>query len=238
MTSGPVVALELLAVDAIQQWRTLLGPTNAAKAKQEAPNSLRARFGTDNTKNACHGSDSPVSAARELQFFFGANTRARTSPVLRNTTLGIIKPHAVHSKLSGKILAAIQEQFQVVSLQSFVLDRANAETFLEVYKGVLPEYGDMLTEFTSGTLIALEIASPSGNAHQDFRDFVGPYGAWPCLALLCAHHPVTDPEIARHIRPGTLRARFGVNKTKNAVHCTDLADDAPLEVEFFFKLLQ
>ncbi len=46
MTSGPIVALELLAVDAIQQWRSLLGPTNSTNAKQEAPGSIRARFGT------------------------------------------------------------------------------------------------------------------------------------------------------------------------------------------------
>lgn len=31
---------------------------------------LRALFGTDNTYNAMHGSDSSISAARELQFFF------------------------------------------------------------------------------------------------------------------------------------------------------------------------
>ena len=37
-------------------------------------------------------------------------------------------------------------------------------------------------------------------------------------------------EIARHIRPRTLRALYGKDKMKNAVHCTDLAEDASLEV--------
>jgi nucleoside-diphosphate kinase len=37
-------------------------------------------------------------------------------------------------------------------------------------------------------------------------------------------------EIARHIRPRTLRALYGKDKMKNAVHCTDLAEDATLEV--------
>ena len=37
-------------------------------------------------------------------------------------------------------------------------------------------------------------------------------------------------EIARHIRPRTLRALYGKDKVKNAVHCTDLAEDASLEV--------
>ena len=57
-----------------------------------------------------------------------------------------------------------------------------------------------------------------------------------CLLIIISG--TLDPEIAQHIRPGTLRARFGQNKVKNAVHCTDLADDTQLELEFFFKLLQ
>ena len=39
-----------------------------------------------------------------------------------------------------------------------------------------------------------------------------------------------DPEIARHIRPQTIRAMFGVDKISNAVHCTDLPEDGVLEV--------
>jgi nucleoside diphosphate kinase len=41
-------------------------------------------------------------------------------------------------------------------------------------------------------------------------------------------------EIARHIRPRTLRALYGKDKVKNAVHCTDLAEDATLEVKVLF----
>eukprot|EP00878_Enallax_costatus_P034256 GHUV01037971.1.p1 GENE.GHUV01037971.1~~GHUV01037971.1.p1 ORF type:complete len:178 (+),score=81.08 GHUV01037971.1:256-789(+) len=32
--------------------------------------SLRALYGSDGTRNACHGSDSPASAAREIKFYF------------------------------------------------------------------------------------------------------------------------------------------------------------------------
>jgi len=42
-------------------------------------------------------------------------------------------------------------------------------------------------------------------------------------------------EIARHIRPRTLRALYGKDKVKNAVHCTDLAEDATLEVMIYFE---
>lgn len=34
------------------------------------PRSLRALYGTDGTRNATHGSDSPASAEREIKFFF------------------------------------------------------------------------------------------------------------------------------------------------------------------------
>ena len=70
MTSGPAVKLCLERPNAILAWRAMLGPTNTEKAKEEAPGSLRALFGTDGTKNAAHGSDSPESAARELGIMF------------------------------------------------------------------------------------------------------------------------------------------------------------------------
>ena len=70
MSSGPVVALALSRQGAIAGWRELMGPTNSHTARETVPSCLRARFGTDQTKNACHGSDSKESAARELRFYF------------------------------------------------------------------------------------------------------------------------------------------------------------------------
>eukprot|EP00698_Gefionella_okellyi_P003007 TRINITY_DN12834_c0_g1_i1.p1 TRINITY_DN12834_c0_g1~~TRINITY_DN12834_c0_g1_i1.p1 ORF type:complete len:602 (+),score=193.38 TRINITY_DN12834_c0_g1_i1:39-1844(+) len=70
MSSGPIEALVLGKVDAIKAWRALMGPTNTQTAQRDAPNSIRARFGTDGTRNATHGSDSVASARREIAFFF------------------------------------------------------------------------------------------------------------------------------------------------------------------------
>jgi nucleoside-diphosphate kinase len=47
-----------------------------------------------------------------------------------------------------------------------------------------------------------------------------------------------DPEIAKNLRLHTLRARFGIDKAQNAVHCTDLPEDGTLESEYFFSILQ
>lgn len=44
---------------------------------------------------------------------------------------------------------------------------------------------------------------------------------------------IFQQEIARHLRPRTLRALYGIDKVKNAVHCTDLPEDGLLEVRKF-----
>ncbi|XP_072979913.1 probable nucleoside diphosphate kinase 5 [Typha angustifolia] len=71
MTSGPVFIMVLEKSDAIAHWRSLIGPTDARKAKISHPNSIRAICGLDSERNCVHGSDSPQSAAREISFFFG-----------------------------------------------------------------------------------------------------------------------------------------------------------------------
>jgi len=80
MTSGPAIALALRKPNAIAEWRTLLGPTKTEVAKQQAPNSIRALYGTNDTKNAVHGSDSVKSANRELNLLFPNNTFSNKFP--------------------------------------------------------------------------------------------------------------------------------------------------------------
>lgn len=70
MTSGPLTAAVLRRADAVTAWRSALGPTSPATARESAPTSVRALFGSDDTRNAAHGSDSAESAAREIEFFF------------------------------------------------------------------------------------------------------------------------------------------------------------------------
>ncbi|KAJ7377011.1 Nucleoside diphosphate kinase 7 [Desmophyllum pertusum] len=217
VTSGPVVVMELKGSNAIQKWRTLLGPTDSATARTQAPLSVRAKFGTDNTKNAAHGSDSPESANREVDFFFGGQIfGGKNTATFSNCTLCIIKPHAIIEGLTGKIISAIiSKGFEISAVQMFHLERANAEEFHEVYKGVVNEYKSMVEELCCGPCLAMEIRAPA-DAPVAFRECVGP----------------ADPEIARHLRPGTLRAMFGKDKIKNAVHCSDLPED-----ELFSKIL-
>ena len=47
VTSDVVVGVELISENAVEKWRTLIGPTSTQMARVNAPNSLRALFGTD-----------------------------------------------------------------------------------------------------------------------------------------------------------------------------------------------
>ena len=105
-------------------------------------------------------------------------------------------------------------------MEMFYLDKTQAEEFFEVYKGVLPEYAGIIDHVISGPIIVMEVRQEN---------------VVPALRALCGPH---DPEIARALRPNTLRAYFGKDRVKNAVHCTDLPEDGILEVQYFFELLQ
>ena len=67
MTSGPVVVQVLEGEGAIAKNRELMGATNPQEA---APGTIRADFAESLEANAVHGSDSPESAQREIDFFF------------------------------------------------------------------------------------------------------------------------------------------------------------------------
>jgi len=67
MTSGPVVVQVLSGENAILLNRELMGATDPAKA---AAGTIRADFAEAIDRNAVHGSDSPISAAREIAYFF------------------------------------------------------------------------------------------------------------------------------------------------------------------------
>ena len=70
MTSGPVVVQVLEGENAIAKNRELMGATNP---KEAVAGTIRADFAESIDANAVHGSDSPQSAAREVNYFFQAS---------------------------------------------------------------------------------------------------------------------------------------------------------------------
>jgi nucleoside-diphosphate kinase len=69
ITSAPIVALAVEGLDAIRLIRDMLGATNGLQA---APGTIRGDFSSSRQMNLVHASDSPDSAARELQLYFAA----------------------------------------------------------------------------------------------------------------------------------------------------------------------
>ncbi|CAM3636010.1 nucleoside-diphosphate kinase [Micrococcus flavus] len=72
MGSGPVVALRVGGSRVVEGFRSLAGATEPTTA---APGTIRGDFGRDwgegVQKNLVHGSDSTLSAERELKLWFG-----------------------------------------------------------------------------------------------------------------------------------------------------------------------
>jgi nucleoside-diphosphate kinase len=147
------------------------------------------------------------------------SSELKTSAMFTNSTCAVIKPHAIQAGYAGQIIDTILEEgFEISAMEMFHLDRPTAEEFFEIYQGVLPEFTQMTEQMTTGPCIVLEIRQE--NAVKAFRDLCGPM----------------DPEIAKNLRPNTLRARFGLDRIRNAIHCTDLPEDGTLESEYFFSI--
>lgn len=145
----------------------------------------------------------------------------KTTAVMDNCTLVLIKPHIQREGNTGKVIDMILSAgFEISAMELFNLSRPVVEEFYDVYKGVLPEYLPLIENLSNGPVIALEVRQ--ANAVAAFRELCGPH----------------DPEIARHLRPDTIRAKFGQDRVRNAMHCTDMPEDGRLEVQYFFQLLQ
>lgn len=71
ITSGPMVAMILEGLNAIEAARQLIGATNGLEA---APGSIRGDYALETRRNLVHGSDSPESAEREIEIYFGGAT--------------------------------------------------------------------------------------------------------------------------------------------------------------------
>ena len=72
MTEGPSVIGVLSGPEGIEGWRQMMGATNPGQAQ---PGTIRGDFATapigDHIRNVVHGSDSPESAEREINIWFG-----------------------------------------------------------------------------------------------------------------------------------------------------------------------
>ena len=70
VTSGPVVRMQVEGLKAVEVMRTMMGTTDPAASP---PGTIRGDLGIEITENMIHGSDSSLTAERELSLFFGSD---------------------------------------------------------------------------------------------------------------------------------------------------------------------
>lgn len=128
-------------------------------------------------------------------------------------TFFIVKPDAFARGVAGQILAqAEQAGLRLVTARSLRLTRAQAEGFYAVHRD-RPFFRALVDFMTSGPVLAGVFEAE--RAITRWRETMG----------------VTDSKKAA---PGTIRARFGSDIERNAVHGSDSPETARFEIGYFF----
>lgn len=131
-------------------------------------------------------------------------------------TLSIIKPDAVAKNVIGRILTRFEEAgLKIIAIKMARLSKAEASGFYAVHKE-RPFFGDLIKFMTSGP-VSIQVLEGDGAILKN-RDLMG----------------ATDPAKAAQ---GTIRADFAESIDANAVHGSDSADTAAVEVAYFFPAM-
>lgn len=131
-------------------------------------------------------------------------------------TLSIIKPDAVAKNVIGQIYARFEAAgLKIVAARMIHLSRAEAEGFYAVHRE-RPFFKDLVDFMISGPVIVQALEGEG--AILKHRDLMG----------------ATDPKKAEK---GTIRADFADSIDANAVHGSDAAETAAVEIAYFFPSL-
>lgn len=128
-------------------------------------------------------------------------------------TLSIIKPDAVAKNAIGAILSRFEDAgLRIAATKKIQLSRAEAEAFYAVH-AQRPFYGELVDFMVSGPVVVTVLEGE--NAMAKNRELMG----------------ATNPKEAE---AGTIRADFAESIDANAVHGSDSAKNAAIEIAFFF----
>jgi nucleoside-diphosphate kinase len=128
-------------------------------------------------------------------------------------TFGIVKPDAVAAGAVGGVIDLIEKShLKVVGLRYLKLSQEQAQGFYAVHKA-RPFFNDLVKFMTSGPCVVMALEGE--NAVLKYREVMG----------------ATDSKKAA---AGTIRAKYGTDIEKNAVHGSDSPDNAKIELGFFF----
>ena len=128
-------------------------------------------------------------------------------------TLSIIKPDATRRNLTGRINALLEQAgLRIVAQKRLRLTQPQAEAFYAVHRE-RPFFRDLVTFMLTGPVVVQVLEGENAVARN--REVMG----------------ATDPKKAA---PGTIRAEFAESIEANSVHGSDSAENAAVEIAFFF----
>jgi len=131
-------------------------------------------------------------------------------------TLVLIKPDAMERKLMGEIISIYEKKgFHISALKIVKPTKEMAEEHYAEHKGK-PFYERLVNFITKGEVCALVIEGE--NIVDAVRKING----------------ATDPLDAE---PGTIRGRYALSKSENAVHASDSNESAEREIKIWFPEL-
>ena len=128
-------------------------------------------------------------------------------------TLSIIKPDATRRNLTGKINAMLEGAgLRIVAQKRLRLTREQAEAFYAVHRE-RGFFADLVKFMTSGPVV-VQVLEGAGAVGKN-REIMG----------------ATNPANAA---AGTIRKEFAESIEANSVHGSDSAENAAVEISFFF----
>ena len=129
-------------------------------------------------------------------------------------TLSIIKPDAVERSLENEIKEMFKNKgFTILNEKKIQIEKSEAEKFYKVHE-TKPFYKDLCAYLSSGPIVVMVLEKD--NAVSANRELMG----------------ATNPQDAEN---GTIRKKYGISIDKNSVHGSDSAENAKIEIDFFFK---
>ncbi len=133
---------------------------------------------------------------------------------MKERTLAIIKPDSFKKGRVGEILSFLEKKgFNILALKSRLLSRKTAAEFYKVHADK-PFFDSLLNFMTEEKCVV--VALERENAVEYLREVMG----------------ATDPAKAEK---GTIRALYGENIERNAIHGSDSIENAKRELNFFFS---
>ena len=132
-------------------------------------------------------------------------------------TLSIIKPDATARNLTGAINAKFEAAgLRIIAQKRLHLTEAQAGQFYDVHRA-RPFFGELTAFMASGPVVAQVLEGEGAVAKN--REVMG----------------ATNPAQAD---AGTIRKEFALSIGENSVHGSDSAENAAIEIAFFFSGLE